>query len=104
MLNALRALIVLITLTIKQAFFPQITSPHGCPVKIQDTEGKEWGFHFCYWLNNGSKMYVLEGLKDYIGSMQWQAGDIGKLRITCGKELEWTFVYVVWDTRRVALQ
>ncbi|KAE9456425.1 hypothetical protein C3L33_11657, partial [Rhododendron williamsianum] len=76
MLNAARALIVLITLTIKQAFFPQITSPHGCPVKIQDTEGKEWGFHFCYWLNNGSKMYVLEGLKDYIGSMQWQAGDI----------------------------
>ncbi|XP_058211005.1 B3 domain-containing protein Os07g0563300-like isoform X1 [Rhododendron vialii] len=59
-----------------EAFFPQITSPHGCPVKIQDTEGKEWGFHFCYWLNNGSKMYVLEGLKDYIGSMQWQAGDI----------------------------
>ncbi|KAF7112211.1 hypothetical protein RHSIM_RhsimUnG0258800 [Rhododendron simsii] len=59
-----------------EAFFPEITSPHGCPVKIQDTGGKEWGFHFCYWLNNGSKMYVLEGLKDYIGSMQWQAGDI----------------------------
>lgn len=59
-----------------EAFFPEITSPLGCPVKIQDTEGKEWELHFCYWINNGSKMYVLEGLKDYISSRQWQAGDI----------------------------
>ncbi|KAL6975370.1 hypothetical protein U1Q18_024165 [Sarracenia purpurea var. burkii] len=59
-----------------EAFFPEIISPHGCPVNIQDTEGKEWEFQFRYWLNSGSKMYVLEGLKDFMVSMQWKAGDI----------------------------
>ncbi|XP_052178050.1 B3 domain-containing protein Os07g0563300-like isoform X2 [Diospyros lotus] len=58
-----------------EAFFPKITSPHGCLVKIQDTEDKEWEFQFRYWPNSGSKMYVLEGLRDYMASMQWQAGD-----------------------------
>lgn len=45
---------------------------------MQDTEGNEWEFHFRYWSNCGSKMYVLEGLKDYMIAMKWQAGDIGK--------------------------
>nr|QNI23772.1 AP2/ERF transcription factor [Camptotheca acuminata] len=59
-----------------EAFFPDISAPHGFPIKIQDTEGKEWEFHFRYWPNSSSKMYVLEGLKDYMVSVQWQAGDI----------------------------
>ncbi|KAL7249494.1 hypothetical protein ACSBR1_011653 [Camellia fascicularis] len=59
-----------------EAFFPKITTPHGCPLKIQDTEGKEWEFQFHFWPNSGSKMYVLEGLRDYMVSVQWQAGDI----------------------------
>ncbi|PSR95664.1 B3 domain-containing protein [Actinidia chinensis var. chinensis] len=59
-----------------EAFFPKITSPRGCPVKIQDTEGNEWEFQFRYLFNGGSTVYVLEGLKDYMVSRQWQAGDI----------------------------
>lgn len=51
----------------------RLVIPKKC---AEDTEGKEWELHFCYWINNGSKMYVLEGLKDYISSRQWQAGDI----------------------------
>lgn len=54
-----------------------VSEPHGFPLKIQDTEGKEWEFHFRYWPNSGSKMYVLEGLRDYMIGMKWQAGDIG---------------------------
>ncbi|KAK3010946.1 hypothetical protein RJ639_011842, partial [Escallonia herrerae] len=53
-----------------------VIEPHGFPIKVQDTEGKEWEFHFRYWPNCGSKMYVLEGLRDYMISMNWQPGDI----------------------------
>ncbi|XP_059661561.1 B3 domain-containing protein Os07g0563300-like isoform X2 [Cornus florida] len=59
-----------------EAFFPNISVPHGFPIKIQDTDGKEWEFQFRYWPNGSSKMYVLEGLKDYMILMQWQVGDI----------------------------
>ncbi|XAR67528.1 hypothetical protein NMG60_11002310 [Bertholletia excelsa] len=53
-------------MTLLDALFPKITSPHGCPVKILDNDGKEWEF----------QMYVLEGLKDYMVSVQLQAGDM----------------------------
>lgn len=65
-----------------QAFFPAVSEPHGFPIKIQDAEGKVWEFHFRYWPNAGSKMYVLEGLRDYMIEMKWQAGDVGKLFAT----------------------
>ena len=77
------------TLIIKQAFFPKITSPRGCPVKIQDTEGNEWEFQFRYLFNGGSMIYVLEGLKDYMVSRQWQAGDIGKQSNSLVEEFKW---------------
>lgn len=59
-----------------EAFFPDISEPQGLPMKFLDTEGKEWEFYFRFWPNCGSKMYVLEGLRDYMISMKWQAGDI----------------------------
>ena len=65
----------------KQTFFPDISEPHGLPIKIRDTEGKEWEFRYRSWPNGDSKMYVLEGLRDYMISMKWQAGDVGNMQI-----------------------
>ncbi|KAK6132838.1 hypothetical protein DH2020_033437 [Rehmannia glutinosa] len=61
-----------------EAFFPDISGLHGLRglcIKIQDTEGYEWEFHYRYWLNGGSRIYVLEGLRDYMVSKKWQPGD-----------------------------
>ncbi|KAL0301137.1 UNVERIFIED_CONTAM: B3 domain-containing transcription repressor VAL1 [Sesamum radiatum] len=58
-----------------EAFFPDISALHGLHIKIQDTEGNEWEFHYRYWLNGGSRIYVLEGLRDYMVSKKWQPGD-----------------------------
>ncbi|KAL0328512.1 UNVERIFIED_CONTAM: B3 domain-containing protein [Sesamum calycinum] len=58
-----------------EAFFPDISALHGLRIKIQDTEGNEWEFHYRYWLNGGSRIYVLEGLRDYMVSKKWQPGD-----------------------------
>nr|XP_043609785.1 B3 domain-containing protein Os07g0679700-like [Erigeron canadensis] len=58
-----------------EAYFPAIDHSEGVPVKITDTNGKEWTFQFRYWLNNNSRMYVLEGISPFIRSLKLQAGD-----------------------------
>nr|XP_048331140.1 B3 domain-containing transcription repressor VAL1-like isoform X2 [Ziziphus jujuba var. spinosa] len=55
--------------------FPRILEGQGLPLVIQDTTGRDWEFNFRFWQNCNSKMYVLEGIKDYMVSMEWQAGD-----------------------------
>lgn len=63
----------------KQACFPRIPEGQGIPLVIQDTTGRDWEFHFRFWQNSNSKMYVLDGIKDYMVFMEWQAGDTGNL-------------------------
>ncbi|XP_042062464.1 B3 domain-containing protein Os07g0563300-like [Salvia splendens] len=56
-------------------FFPDISGLHGLRIKIQDIDGNEWEFHYRYWLDGGSRIYVLEGLRDYMISKKCQSGD-----------------------------
>lgn len=58
-----------------EVFFPHISDPNGIPFKILDTEGNEWEFNCRYWIHNGSKVYILEGLRSIIITKKWQAGD-----------------------------
>ncbi|PIN17990.1 hypothetical protein CDL12_09346 [Handroanthus impetiginosus] len=58
-----------------ETFFPDLSGLHGLHIKIQYIEGNEWEFHYRYWINGGSRIYVLEGLRDYLVSKQWQPGD-----------------------------
>ncbi|XP_055808387.1 B3 domain-containing protein Os07g0563300-like isoform X2 [Solanum dulcamara] len=70
------------------AYFPRLSGPHKIPINILDTEGKEWNFRFRFWPNSRSKMYVLEGLRDYMVSKKWQAGDVVTFyRIEPGQKL-----------------
>ena len=62
----------------KQAYFPKVSEGQGFPIVFQDARGEDWEFHLRFWVNCNSKMYVLEGLKEYMTLMRWQAGDIGK--------------------------
>ncbi|XWS09928.1 hypothetical protein CRYUN_Cryun39dG0032100 [Craigia yunnanensis] len=61
-----------------EAFFPKISGPQGIFIVVQDTKGNDWELYYRYWSNTNGKMYVLEGLKDYIILMQWEAGDTDK--------------------------
>ncbi|XP_060200428.1 B3 domain-containing protein Os07g0563300-like isoform X3 [Lycium barbarum] len=71
-----------------EAFFPCLSGPHRIPINMLDTEGKEWNFHFRFWPNSRSKMYVLEGLRDYMVLKRWQAGDfVTFYRIEPGQKL-----------------
>ncbi|XP_021288110.1 B3 domain-containing protein Os07g0563300-like isoform X2 [Herrania umbratica] len=58
-----------------EAYFPDISAQQGIFVVVQDIKGDDWEFYYRYWSNTNGKMYVLEGLKDYIISEQWQPGD-----------------------------
>ncbi|XP_047254337.1 B3 domain-containing protein Os07g0679700 isoform X5 [Capsicum annuum] len=71
-----------------EAYFPPLSGPHKIPINILDTEGKEWNFHYRFWPNSRSKMYVLEGLRDYMVSKKWRAGDVVTFyRIEPGQKL-----------------
>ncbi|KAJ0101207.1 hypothetical protein Patl1_04542 [Pistacia atlantica] len=58
-------------------YLPKISEPQGFPIKIQDTGGKYWNFHYRFWPNSHSTMYVLEGTRDYMAENQCQPGDKG---------------------------
>lgn len=61
----------------RQAYFPPILQSEGLPIRVQDSEGKEWVFQFLFSFNTISRVYVLEGVTPWIQSMQLQASDIG---------------------------
>ncbi|XVF70399.1 hypothetical protein PTKIN_Ptkin11bG0158400 [Pterospermum kingtungense] len=58
-----------------EAYFPTLSGHQGISIVVQDTKGNDWELYYRYWSNTNGKMYVLEGLKDYIILNQWQAGD-----------------------------
>lgn len=64
-------------LGLKQIFFPAIPGLHGLRIKIQDIDGNDLEFHYRYFLNGGSRIYFLEGLREYMVSKKWQPGDTG---------------------------
>nr|XP_017235147.1 PREDICTED: B3 domain-containing protein Os07g0563300-like isoform X3 [Daucus carota subsp. sativus] len=58
-----------------EAYLPEISNPEGIPLMMKDMKGNEWMFHFRFWPNNNSRMYLLEGVTPCIQSMQLVAGD-----------------------------
>ncbi|OMP04595.1 hypothetical protein COLO4_09479 [Corchorus olitorius] len=58
-----------------EAYFPKISGVQGIFLMVQDTRGNNWELYYRFWSNTNGKMYVLEGLKDYILLMKCQAGD-----------------------------
>ncbi|KAK9064229.1 hypothetical protein SSX86_015609 [Deinandra increscens subsp. villosa] len=58
-----------------EAYLPPISQPEGCPLVVQDLNGKDWVLQYRFWPNNNSKMYVLEGITPFLQSMQLRAGD-----------------------------
>ncbi|GFP78573.1 b3 domain-containing transcription repressor val2 [Phtheirospermum japonicum] len=82
-----------------EAFFPDISGLNGLRIKIQDTEGNEWEFQYRYWLNGGSRIYVLEGLRDIMVSKKMAAsyflssGTRGKGDNGIKKEFCWLSIF-----------
>ncbi|OWM88683.1 hypothetical protein CDL15_Pgr002450 [Punica granatum] len=59
-----------------EAYFPKVPDPNGLPVKVQDMKGNNWDFclHSKSCISDEAP-YALQGTKDCILSMQWEAGD-----------------------------
>ncbi|GKV42523.1 hypothetical protein SLEP1_g49917 [Rubroshorea leprosula] len=58
-----------------EAYLPKVTAQQRVPIKVQDTRGNDWQFYYRIWANSNGRMYVLEGLKEYVNMIQWEAGD-----------------------------
>ncbi|KAE8731736.1 B3 domain-containing protein [Hibiscus syriacus] len=61
-----------------EVYFPNISGQQGIFLMVQDTKGNDWELYFHYWSNSNGKMYLLEGLKDYMVLMKWEVGDTGR--------------------------
>lgn len=58
-----------------EAYLPKVTALHRVPIMMQDTRGNDWQFYYRMWANTNGKMFVLEGLKDFMLMIKWKAGD-----------------------------
>lgn len=71
----------------EQSFFPSAPEGHRYPIEVRDISGKEWKFYFRVWRNGPGRMYVLDGVREYMAAMEWRAGDKGNCVPHCTSKI-----------------
>uniref|UniRef100_A0A7S0S0T7 TF-B3 domain-containing protein n=1 Tax=Chlamydomonas leiostraca TaxID=1034604 RepID=A0A7S0S0T7_9CHLO len=67
---------VVIPKAIAEQYFPRLEQPSGLPVRAVDTRGYEYTFKFRFWINNQSRMYLLEGAGELHRQFTMSVGDV----------------------------
>ncbi|MEW5299372.1 MAG: hypothetical protein WDW38_004601 [Sanguina aurantia] len=67
---------VVIPKAIAEQYFPHIEEAKGITVSAHDTHGKVYQFKWRYWVNNQSRMYLLEGASQLHTAYTMAVGDI----------------------------
>ncbi|GFH30155.1 TF-B3 domain-containing protein, partial [Haematococcus lacustris] len=61
---------------IAEQYFPRLEQPSGLPVRAVDIRGHEYTFKFRFWINNQSRMYLLEGAGELHRQFHMSVGDV----------------------------
>jgi bifunctional DNA-binding transcriptional regulator/antitoxin component of YhaV-PrlF toxin-antitoxin module len=67
---------VVIPKAIAEKHFPKIDDTQGCVVPVVDVFGVTRGLRFRYWVNNNSRMYILEGTGALLKLFKLGVGDV----------------------------
>ncbi|CAL5218626.1 g327 [Coccomyxa viridis] len=59
-----------------RAYLPNLEDKQGIHVDMIDTFGTRHRFRYCSWINNSSRMYLLEGVAPALNALKLKAGDI----------------------------
>ncbi|EIE25900.1 hypothetical protein COCSUDRAFT_64891 [Coccomyxa subellipsoidea C-169] len=59
-----------------RAHLPSLEDKNGVHVEVIDTYGTRHRFRYCSWINNSSRMYLLEGVAPALNALKLKAGDI----------------------------
>ena len=61
---------------VAEAQFAQYLEKQGAQLVGEDVEGQTYDFRFRFWLNNQSRMYLIEGCLEMIKKYKLQKGDV----------------------------
>lgn len=67
---------VVIPKAIAEQYFPRLEQPNGIPVTAVDTKGRQYTFKYRFWVNNQSRMYLMEGAGELHRAFDMSVGDV----------------------------
>jgi hypothetical protein len=67
---------VVVPKAIAEQYFPRIDNPGGTELTVQDAAGDSYTLRFRFWINNQSRMYLLEGTAELQHHYHLRMGDV----------------------------
>ncbi|CAD7702057.1 unnamed protein product [Ostreobium quekettii] len=67
---------VVIPKAVAEQYFPHLDDQAGVPIEAADTLGNAYTFRFRFWINNQSRMYLLEGASEMHQRYDLKVGDV----------------------------
>ena len=61
---------------VAERYFPRLDSPGGVSLDVQDAHGAPYTLRWRFWVNNQSRMYLLEGTADLQHRYNLKMGDV----------------------------
>ncbi|GAB4814049.1 hypothetical protein N2152v2_001095 [Parachlorella kessleri] len=73
---------------VAETHLPPLESQQGITLPLVDTDGKKHTFKFRFWINNQSRMYLLENTQEVQSKCKLQVGDV----LVFGKLIDGTYI------------
>eukprot|EP00877_Chromochloris_zofingiensis_P001165 jgi/Chrzof1/11049/Cz05g21210.t1 len=67
---------VVVPKAVAEQYFPKIDSATGTEIDVEDASGNTYTLRFRFWINNQSRMYLLEGTADLQHQYHLRMGDV----------------------------
>jgi hypothetical protein len=62
--------------SVAELYFPRLEQPSGITITVSDLEGRNYSFRWRFWVNNASRMYLLEGAGELHRKYGLESGDL----------------------------
>ncbi|KAI8477513.1 MAG: DNA-binding pseudobarrel-protein domain-containing protein-containing protein [Monoraphidium minutum] len=67
---------VVVPKAVAEQYFPKLDSPTGMSLQVEDAHGGTYTLRWRFWINNQSRMYLLEGTADLQQHYHLKMGDV----------------------------
>ncbi|EFJ51447.1 hypothetical protein VOLCADRAFT_116438, partial [Volvox carteri f. nagariensis] len=67
---------VVVPKSIAEQYFPKLEQPSGVTISATDLDGRSYTFKWRFWVNNSSRMYLLEGAGELHRNYGLEVGDV----------------------------
>ncbi|KXZ43735.1 hypothetical protein GPECTOR_81g183 [Gonium pectorale] len=67
---------VVVPKSIAEQYFPKLEQPSGVTISATDLDGRTYTFKWRFWVNNSSRMYLLEGAGELHRNYGLEVGDV----------------------------